>query len=54
MKSARWEWLCRSGQETFLLDRHEAMKDCIELIDHATANAVQPEGVTISIVRHAL
>jgi hypothetical protein len=53
MKFARWEWLCRTREETFLLDRHEEMKDYVELTGHATAKAVRPEGVTISIVRYA-
>jgi DNA-binding FadR family transcriptional regulator len=39
MKFARWEWLRRTSEETILLDRHEAMKDCIERTDHATAKA---------------
>jgi hypothetical protein len=41
-------------EETFLLDSHEAMKDCIELTDQATAKVAQPEGFTISMVRYAL
>ena len=53
MKFARWKCLCPTREEKFPLDRHEAIKDCIELTDHTTAKAARPEGVTISMVRYA-